>query len=202
MSGFVPSSSICGLKALKSIQLGYSFLHGNIPDGLWNNCNQLETLNLTSSSMGKILPDFSSLNSLQSLDLSMNNLSGKFPISITNLTQVYALRLNNNPLDQGLIPTKIFCLKHLNRLHLSNCSLTGPILPYIANLTELGILELSSNYLIGTLPKEITKLTKLYQLQLYNNYLTGEIPSGFRNLTSLSYFDASMNFLNGSRETF
>ena len=116
MSGLVPSSSICGLKALKSIQLGYNFLHGNIPDGLWNNCSQLETLNLTSNSLGGILPDFSSLNSLQSLDLSMNNFSGKFPISVTNLTQLYALKLNNNPLDQGLISTEIFRLRRLNTL--------------------------------------------------------------------------------------
>jgi len=198
LSGPVPFSAICGLKALKGIQLGYNSLYGNIPDGLWNNCSQLATLNLTSNSLAGTLPDFSALSSLQSLDLSKNNFSGKFPVSVTNLTQLYALNLNDNPLVQSLIPTEIFGLKRLNRLQLSNISLTGPIVPDIANLTELGILELSYNYLTGTIPKEITRLTKLLQLELYDNYLVGEIPSGFRNLTSLRYFDASQNSLNGT----
>jgi len=146
LSGPVPFSAICGLKALKGIQLGYNSLYGNIPDGLWNNCSQLATLNLTSNSLAGTLPDFSALSSLQSLDLSKNNFSGKFPVSVTNLTQLYALNLNDNPLAQSLIPTEIFGLKRLNRLQLSNISLTGPIVPDIANLTELGILELSYNY--------------------------------------------------------
>lgn len=198
LSGPVPFSVICGLKALKGIQLGYNSLYGNIPDGVWNNCSQLETLNLTTNSLAGSLPDFSALSSLQSLDLSINNFTGKFPVSVTTLTQLYALNLNDNPLSQSLIPTEIFALKRLNRLQLSNISLAGPISPYIANLTELGLLELSYNYLTGTIPKEITKLTKLYDLELYDNYLTGEIPSGFRNLASLRLFDASKNSLNGT----
>lgn len=202
LTGPVPFSAICGLKALKGIQLGSNSLYGNISDGVLNNCSQLETLNLTSNSFAGTLPDFSALGSLQSLDLSKNNFAGKFPVSVTSLTQLYALNLNDNPLEQSLIPIEIFNLKRLNRLQLSNCSMAGPISPYIANLTELGNLELSYNYLTGTIPVEITRLTKLYQLELFNNYLTGEIPSGFRNLTSLRLFDASENTLNGTLSEF
>eukprot|EP01018_Ginkgo_biloba_P002132 Gb_35288 [translate_table: standard] len=197
LSGQLPST-ICGLKSLKKVQLGHNSLYGNIPNGLWNNCSKLETLNLTSNTLTGSLPDFSPLGSLQLLDLSKNNFSGKFPTSVTKLSLLYSLSLGDNPLDQGLIPNEIYSLKSLNWLYLSNCGLKGPISPSIGNLTELVNLELSDNYLTGIIPKEITKLTKLYQLELYNNYLTGEIPSGFGNLTNLKNFDASTNSLLGT----
>ncbi|XP_057843159.1 receptor-like protein kinase 7 [Cryptomeria japonica] len=192
------SSSICGLSALKAIQLGENSLYGSIADVFWKNCSQLEILNLTTNSLMGSLPDFSVLRSLQVLDLSRNNFSGKFPISVTELSNLHALDLNDNPLDANIIPEEIYSLKDLNILCLSNISLFGTISPSIGNLTELGKLELSYNNLNGTIPKEITRLSKLYQLELYNNFLAGEIPLGFGNLTLLQNFDASLNFLNGS----
>ncbi|GLJ30444.1 hypothetical protein SUGI_0602620 [Cryptomeria japonica] len=192
------SSSICGLGALKAIQLGENSLYGSIADVFWKNCSQLEILNLTTNSLTGSLPDFSVLSSLQVLDLSKNNFSGKFPLSVTKLFNLHSLDLNDNPLDPNIIPEEIYSLKGLNILCLSNISLLGTISPSIGNLTELVKLELSYNYLNGTIPKEITRLSKLYQLELYNNYLAGEIPSGFGNLTLLQNFDASLNFLNGS----
>ncbi|KAH9301088.1 hypothetical protein KI387_012671 [Taxus chinensis] len=191
-------SSLCGLNSLKVIQLGHNSLYGSIEDVVWNNCSQLETLNLTTNSLMGSLPDFSALNSLQALDLSVNNFSGKFPLSVTKLSTLRSLNLNDNPLDPSIIPQEIYSLKSLSILSLSNCSLFGTISPSIGNLTELVNLELSYNNLKGTIPREIARLTNLYQLELYNNFLAGEIPSGFSNLTSLKNFDASQNFLNGT----
>ncbi|GLJ30456.1 hypothetical protein SUGI_0602800 [Cryptomeria japonica] len=192
------SSSICGLSALKAIQLGENSMYGSIADVFWKNCSQLEILNLTTNSLTGSLPDFSVLSSLQVLDLSKNKFSGKFPLSVTKLFNLHSLDLNDNPLDPNIIPEEIYSLKDLNILCLSNISLLGTISPSIGNLTELVKLELSYNYLNGTIPKEITRLSKLYQLELYNNYLAGEIPAGFGNLTSLKRFDASQNFLKGN----
>ncbi|GLJ30447.1 hypothetical protein SUGI_0602690 [Cryptomeria japonica] len=195
--GPIPSS-LCGLSALKAIQLGENSLYGSIADVFWKNCSHLEILDLTTNSLMGSLPDFSTLNLLQVLDLSKNKFSGKFPLSVTNLSNLHSLGLYGNPLDPSIIPEKIYSMKELNILWLSNLSLFGTISPSIGNLTKLFNLRFSSNNLNGTIPKEIIRLSKLYELELWDNYLAGEIPSGFGNLTSLMTFDAASNFLNGS----
>lgn len=141
------------------------------------------------------MPGFSTLSS--SKVWTCGEFFCRFPISVTNLTEFYALNLIDNPRDQSLILIDTVCLKCLNRLQLSNCSLAEPIFPYIAILTELGNLKLFDNDLTGTIAKEIRILREMYLLEIYGNDLIGEIPSGFRNLTSLRCFHASNNSLNG-----
>ncbi|XP_057838111.1 receptor-like protein kinase 7 isoform X1 [Cryptomeria japonica] len=155
-------------------------------------------LNLATNSLMRSLPDFSVLSSLQILDLSNNNFSSKFPLSVTNLSRLHSFVLYGNPLDPNIIPEEIYSMKELKVLSLSCINLFGAISPSIGNLTKLVKLELASNNLNGTIPKEITRLSMLYELELWDNFLAGEIPSGFGNLTSLNIFDASSNFLNGS----
>ncbi|GLJ30450.1 hypothetical protein SUGI_0602730 [Cryptomeria japonica] len=61
--GPIPSS-LCGLNALKVIQLGKNSLYGSIADVFWKNCSQLEMLNLATNSLMGSLLDFSVLSLL------------------------------------------------------------------------------------------------------------------------------------------
>ncbi|GLJ30443.1 hypothetical protein SUGI_0602610 [Cryptomeria japonica] len=202
--GPIPSS-LCGLSALKAIQLGENSLYGSIADVFWKNCSQLEILNLTTSSLVGSLLDFFVLGSLQVLELANNNFSGKFPLYVTKLSNLHSLDLNDNPLDPNIIPEEIYSMKELNVLWLSDLSLFGIISPSIGNLTELVDLQLSHNYLNGSIPKEIKRLSKIHELDLWHNCLAGEIPSGLtelvpQKLESLSNFSAmeiSENHLTG-----
>ena len=104
---------------------------------------------------------------LESLDLSINQLSGEIPSCIGDLT-------------------------NLNFIHLEYNQLSGEIPSEIGNLTNLEYLFLGVNELIGEIPVEIGNLTNLTILELNNNQLTGDIPESicflFENNCYVSLF--------------
>ncbi|KAJ0007759.1 hypothetical protein Pint_30364 [Pistacia integerrima] len=119
----------------------------------------------------------------------------------------------------------VSCNKHRLRavqLILPDCGLSGPLSPFLSNLTGLRVLELYNNYFSGVIPPEFSHLRHLVYLQLDENNLQGPIPesfalpsklrmvtlsfnnltealppSFFRNCTSLRTVDLSDNFFTG-----
>lgn len=85
------------------------------------------------------------------LDLSRNNLSGKIPAAVTNLSALGTLNLSWNHLT-GNIPENIGDLKSLETLDLSRNNLEGPIPTSMTSLTLLSHLNLSNNNLSGPIP--------------------------------------------------
>ncbi|XP_026434754.1 probable leucine-rich repeat receptor-like protein kinase At1g35710 [Papaver somniferum] len=154
------------------------------------------------------------------LDISQNQISGRIPTSIYNLSNLDTLYLDQNQLS-GTIPPHIGMLKSLTRLTLSTNNLTGPIPTSLCNLNNLNIiylhenklsgyipqeigklsslieLTLSTNDLVGPIPTSITKLSKLDTLYLYENKLSGTIPQDIGRLTSLTDLELSTNNFTG-----
>ncbi|MBA0828034.1 hypothetical protein Goarm_012759 [Gossypium armourianum] len=195
--GVLPLDSICQLKYLDKLSLGFNLLYGEITEEL-GNCLKLQYLDLGNNFFTGSFPDISSLSNLQYLYLNGSGFSGTFPWkSLDNTTNLAVLSIGDNPFDRMEFPDQILKLKKLYWLYMANCSIEGKIPPAIGNLTELIELELQYNYLSGEIPAEIGKLHKLWQLELYNNELTGKLPVGLRNLTKLEFFDASANNLEG-----
>ncbi|KAE9595043.1 hypothetical protein Lal_00041166 [Lupinus albus] len=195
--GTLPFDSICTLQSLEKISLGSNFLHRSINEEL-RNCTNLKYLDLGGNSFYGAVPDLSSLNKLQYLNLNASGISGAFPWkSLENLTSLSFLSLGDNLFEKSLFPLEVLKLDKLSWLYLANCSITGNIPFGIGNLTHLENLELSDNHLYGEIPADIVRLHKLWQLELYDNNLSGKIPVGFGNLVNLVNFDASSNHLEG-----
>ncbi|KAI9116330.1 hypothetical protein K1719_012497 [Acacia pycnantha] len=111
---------------------------------------------------GKELSFKDNLRLLKLIDMSDNELSGKIPREIGNLSELVSLDLSGNNLN-GEIPREF------------------------GNLHALEFLDLSTNHMSGTIPSSLSQLNWLSVLNLSHNNLSGKIPSG----TQLQSFDAS-----------
>ena len=132
-----------------------------------------------------------------SLDLSFNNLKGKIPSELGNLTNLININLHDNQLS-GNIPSELGNLTNLQSLPLGNNQLSGEIPSELGNLTNLININLHDNQLSGNIPSELGNLTNLQSLPLGNNQLSGKIPSELGNLTNLTYINLYNNQLSGS----
>lgn len=131
------------------------------------------------------------------INMSNNNLTGKIPASIGNLTKLKNLYLLTNKLN-GRIPSSIGNLTALENLSLYNNMLTGSIPSTIGNMTALRQLQLFSNQLSGPIPSEIGNLPNLWMLRLYTNQLSGSLPSSMGSLSNLGYLEIAQNQFTGS----
>jgi hypothetical protein len=133
-----------------SVRLPGVGLVGNIPSDTLGKIDSLKTLSLRSNLLsGSLPPDITSLPSLQYLFLQHNNLSGELPTSLSS--QLNALVLSYNSF-KGRIPKTLQNLTQLTRLSLENNSLSGPIPDFHVNLKHL---NLSYNHFNGSIPSSL-----------------------------------------------
>ncbi|CAM8980248.1 unnamed protein product [Rhodiola kirilowii] len=195
--GQFPDGVCSYLPKLEILHARHNKLQGIFPNGI-TNCSVLQELDMSSGNLTGKLPDFSPLGSLRLLNLSYNLFTGKFPISIMNLTNLEVVDFNENTgFDLWELPEEFTRLRKLKRVLFTTCMLHGQIPPSVGNMTSLVDLELMGNYLTGKIPRELGFLKNLQQLELYYNQLTGTIPKEFGNLTELVDLDMSVNFLTG-----
>ncbi|XP_057765643.1 protein NSP-INTERACTING KINASE 2 [Salvia miltiorrhiza] len=97
----------------------------------------------------------------------------------------------------GTISASIGNLTHLTSVLLQGNNISGAIPPELGDLPKLQQLDLSDNLLIGEIPPSFSHLTSLGYLRLNNNSLTGPIPQALGNMTQLKFLDLSFNNLSG-----
>jgi len=155
------------------------------------------------------------------LNFGSNNMSGRLPDDIRNLTELDRLYITENPnlggnltpaigaLSKlryfqvwdtnlsGQIPFEITLLNSLVNLYLAESNFDGPIPPGLDNLVNLDVLSLRGNNLSGPIPPELGNLPNLRLLYLDDNLLTGEIPHEFGNLMNLETLWLQHNQLTG-----
>ncbi len=154
-------------------------------------------INLTSNQLnGRIPHELGNLTSLNNLDLRANRLTGNLPPELGKLTNLTTLSLYQNQLS-GNIPHEIRNLTNLRQLLLDNNQLNGTIPPELGNLTYLVGLDLGFNHLSGIIPSELSNLGNLGSLNLTNNQLSGSIPHALGNLANLHYLYLNVNQLSG-----
>ena len=160
------------------------------------------SLNLTSLDLsrneltGKIPPWLGNLTHLETLDLGANAFSGNIPPELADLRNLRSLSLRFNDLE-GDVPPEIANLSHLESLHLDSNDLSGEIPPELGSITNLTSLDLGHNELTGMIPSELGNLVNLEELSLGDNNLSGVIPPELAALANLKELSLRYNELDG-----
>ena len=137
---------------------------------------------------GPIPPEIGSFLNLETLNLSINNLSSSIPNEISNLINLKTLNLHYNKLS-GNLPLEICDLPELERLYLNYNKISGNIPNQIGNLSNLIEFHIHQNFISGSIPSEIGNLENLESLFLADNSLSGEVPIELFNLQNLKYLN-------------
>ncbi|GLU19473.1 hypothetical protein SLE2022_357230 [Rubroshorea leprosula] len=150
----------------------------------------LEFLDLSSNQLSGKLPNcMMHWSSLQILNLANNHFFGKIPSFVGSLSLIETSDLQNNNLS-GKIPSSLRDCSKLQFLGLSNNRLSGIIPRWIGERSNsLNFLLLKSNHFGGEIPLEICRLTNILLLDLSRNNLSGHIPRCIGNLTALARKD-------------
>ncbi|KAL2230429.1 UNVERIFIED_CONTAM: Receptor-like protein EIX2 [Sesamum indicum] len=143
-SGRIPAS-LGDLKAMAKEQLINEYLLYGRYRGMYFEENLVVNLKNQSQKFTK------TLSLVTAIDLSGNNLSGDFPVELTNLQGLVALNLSRNHIS-GQVPDSISRLRQLTSLDLSSNDLSGSIPASMESLSFLGYLNLSNNNLSGKIP--------------------------------------------------
>ncbi|XP_048137898.1 receptor-like protein 7 [Rhodamnia argentea] len=181
---------------------------------------QLSVLGLASCNLSEFPAFLQKQESMNWLDLSNNNIrgevpfwvwSGSFSMQYLNLSRnfltglaryhpikpllMYTIDLSHNMLKGPPPEATLSILSYI----VSNNSLTGPLPPWICNLSSAITLDLSSNHLTGVLPVCLGNISKsLMILNLKGNNFHGSIPELSVRGTQLTMIDLSDNQLQGN----
>ncbi|KAK6774562.1 hypothetical protein RDI58_029801 [Solanum bulbocastanum] len=220
-TGHIPST-ISKLKHLTILGLESNSFSGEVPD-VFSNLQELRTLHLSDNSfIGSFPTSILSLTHLEYLGLSMslqhnrfrgladeviktnptlkelylsnNQLSGSFPQSLANLTNLSTLDLSTNNItgDAGINITFL----SLSSLFLSSCELKD-FPHFLRNVKTLVYLDISNNKICGQIPNWFSGMRwdSLQFLNLSHNSLTGHLPQFHFHI--LFCLDLKFNSLQG-----
>ncbi|XP_058071090.1 receptor-like protein 1 [Magnolia sinica] len=186
------------LKVLQLSNCNINKHSGTIPSFLSTQYD-LIVLDLSHNNMKGKFPSWLLENNerLQRLDLSSNSLVGPFYLPPHPNMDVNLFDVSNNHI-YGQLPESIgFLLPNLQFLNMSTNALHGTIPSSIGNMTQLSSLDLSINKFLGEIPEQLPMgCILLGNLKLSNNRLQGPVFPTNSNLTGLGYL-----YLDGNRFT-
>ncbi|KAG9441154.1 hypothetical protein H6P81_017008 [Aristolochia fimbriata] len=211
------------IQHLRYLNLSYVGFVGDVPPHMVWNLSNLHVLDLSGNENMTIgnIGWLSHLSSLQQLDLSSVNISGKAPwfeavnklsslselrLRMCNLENVYAshprvnftdlkvLDLSWNNFRRSALPNWLSHLTNLERLYVRGSNFTGPIPSYLGRMSALKLLDLGGNKFEGSVPESLGQLSGLVELDISDNALEGNISElHFSNLSKLEYLAMSQN---------
>lgn len=182
------------MTSLVYLALDYNPITGTIPD--LSALTKLQMLSVPNTNMYGTLPQsLSKLTELRLLFLDDCGFDGNIDMlmGMKNLTHIY---LEDNHFDNTMDDTSFAELEKLVHLDVSNCSFSGNVPGHLFNISSLEVIDMSDNTLEGELPAQAlsdVEETSLKFLSLHSNKLTGAIPPSISNLKSLMTVDLSMN---------
>lgn len=159
--------------------------------------SELRYLSLKGNKLGGEIP-LLDLKNLTYLDLSINNISSRFP-SFRDCLNLEHLDLSSNKFygdGNGDISTSLSSCGKLSFLNLTHNQFTGdvPKLPF----GSLQFLYLKENDFHGEIPSHLSDLcSTLVELDLSSNNLSGTVPDSFGACSSLQLVDISSNNFYG-----
>ncbi|KAG8386472.1 hypothetical protein BUALT_Bualt03G0152200 [Buddleja alternifolia] len=185
-SKFFASSSV--------LDLSSNNLEGTLPllpPSIWS-------LNLSKNRFSGSLESLCNVGKLDSLDVSDNLLTGKFPDCFRHIGSYFTtLSLENNNLSGSIFPVSSRC--RLLSMNLRNNSFDGEFRQSFRSCRDLQVIDLGENKLSGSIPAWIgDNWSELIVLSLRSNELYGEIPSSICRMAHVQILDLSLNKINGT----
>ncbi|CAH8391055.1 unnamed protein product [Eruca vesicaria subsp. sativa] len=209
-------SILQGCKKLSTLLVALNFYNETFPSNKDlispHGFPKLKIFGLGGCGLKGVIPSWLiNINSLEVLDLSVNQLVGSIPGWLGTLPNLFYLELSDNQLS-GQLSKDIFQLKALMSQKADDDtdrkSLELPVYVSPSNVTKYkqqynqmsslpSSIYISRNHLTGSIPVEVGKLKAIQNLDLSFNYLSGGIPDELSNLTRLERLDLSNNNLSG-----
>ncbi|KAJ4832579.1 hypothetical protein Tsubulata_030780 [Turnera subulata] len=190
---------VWNLTQLHHLNLSYDHLSGPVDTGFIPFLIPLKTIDLSYNLLSGQLPSFHQFVDIETVDLSSNN--GQLPDGLEECSQLMVFRAGFNYLT-GLIPEDMYKAVSLQEISIPVNDLSGKISNGIGNLTNLKILELYRNEFTGLIPQDIGKLSNLENLILHMNSMTGSIPPSLSNCTNLVTLNLGFNYFEGELSNF
>ncbi|KAI3984104.1 hypothetical protein MKX01_035231 [Papaver californicum] len=161
------------IRCLKGVKASFKDPQGMLDSWVFN----------TSSSLGSYVCIFSGVD----LQLPSSELSGQVPNSVQYCSSLQTLDLSGNNIS-GTIPSQICTwLPYLVSLDLPGINFLAQIPSELAQCKFLNKLILSNNQLSGQIPSQFSHFARLRDFAVANNYLSGPIPSSMSNFSATGF---------------
>ncbi|XP_060675428.1 receptor-like protein EIX2 [Ziziphus jujuba] len=226
LKGKIPSA-IGNLSSIDTLQLSYNELEGKLPNSLGSLCklrelglyhnnfrgavseifrrfsrctiDALEVLDLSGNQLsGQPTESLGRLSSLQYFDISYNQLNGSLPENFGQLVNLKSLDISHNLFEGVVSEVHFINLTRLKQFKAHENSLTMKTSPDWLPPFQLEMLNLNDWHLGQQLPHWIRRQEKLLELQISNTGIAGTIPSWFCNISfHLDYLNLSHNKFHG-----
>lgn len=166
------------LGSLVKLNLSKNKLDGSLPASL-GNLKELTHMDLSFNKLSGELPsELSKMLNLVGIYIQQNRFSGSvetlFCSSLAWKVETVNFSVN---LLTGSLPRSLGNLSYLTNLDLHQNHFTGEIPSELGSLMQLELLDLSENNISGDIPTQICGLASLRFLNLAKNRLQGEVPS-------------------------
>ncbi|PON61325.1 LRR domain containing protein [Parasponia andersonii] len=172
-NGALPDA-IGNLTSLQRLDLSLNNMEGQLSRNLGKLCN-LQMLKLSTNKFtGEITGFINSLsecsnNSIETLDLGYNELTGNLPDSLGYIESLKYIQLREN-LFQGLIPASMGNLSSVKELYLSYNQMSGNIPESLGQLSTLVVLDLRENKWEGVITEaHLANLSSLKEIIIYKD---------------------------------
>ena len=206
LEGSIPKSfgNIC---TLSSLSLSNNRLSGQLVEfiNILSGCakNSLEMLDLSLNQITGSLPDFSTFSSLKEIYVGTNNITGTVPKDIGNLHQLEVFDVSNNSMHGVVTEVHLSNLSNLWFLDLSLNSLALQLNKEWFPPFQLRIIYLSSCKLGPRFPSWLQTQWNISILDISDTGISDKIPKWFVELPqTLQYLDVSFNQLEGQLSPF
>ncbi|KAL7190941.1 hypothetical protein ACSBR2_023085 [Camellia fascicularis] len=194
-TGMLPSSlsnlgNLVGLGVGGNNFEGDNLINGTIPSWVFS-LPTLEYFNLSNNKLTGHVKEFKSTH-LTVVDLSNNNLHGRFPSSTFKLVNLTSLILSSNNFSGEL---DMLChAVSLQFLLLSSNSFNGSIPQCLGNFSiYFSVLDLRKNNFSGTIPNTFVKGNSFETINLNGNGFEGTVPKSLVNCKMLRVLDLGHN---------
>lgn len=174
---------------------GYGFAGRNLNlNFILQNLKDLAIFHANSNNFSLSVPDTSKIKFFYELDMSNNNLSGKFPDQVLSAKQLSFLDLRFNKF-YGPIPSGVFDLK-LDVLFINNNEFDQNLPKNLGSTTALYV-TFAHNKFTGPIPSSIGDAKYLLEILFLKNMFSDCLPYQIGRLKNTTLFDASENQLTG-----
>ncbi|CAL5328145.1 unnamed protein product [Camellia sinensis] len=183
-------SQIIGLPNLALLRLDDNLINGTIPSWVFS-LPALDYFNLSNNKLTGHVKEFKSTH-LTTVDLSNNNLYGRFSSSTFKLVNLSNLILSSNNFSGEL---DMLCHAiSLQILVLSSNSFNGSIPQCLGNFSiYFSILDLQKNNFSGIIPDTFAKENSFETINLDSNGFEGPVPKSLENCKMLRVLDLGHN---------